>query len=488
MSATGGAGTAAAAAGGEPTPDQLYDLAVPDASNTLGGLKDDVDPEHPSVLGHLVSSLMPGQDLTRVTIPAFFLEPRSLLERMADTLMHPDLLLAAVKEDDPVERMKGLVKWFLSGFHYKTTGVKKPYNPIIGETFACFWKHPDGSRSQYFAEQVLHRPPISAIYFENREHNLHATAHVWTKSQFAAPQTVKSILDGACVLTLGGRGGETYHMTFPTYYAHGLLMGTLRMEIGDTVHIVCEKTGLRADIDFLQKPTFGGADKQNAVDGYIRRMPAGAGAASKKTGGGGWFGGGASKPEGEELFHVTGHWDKLLFIAPAGSSATPTVLLDVEKAPVAPKYVLPVELQGPWESRRLWRFTTAELLTRPAVDWAQVDREKGQLEEEQRLIPCHAAKEGAAGYEDWATKKFHKKPVRDPLADKEAPLFTFDDMPPIGTPFKAGDAPFNALALSRSLPDIRGGKGGAGAVEPHPTNLKTIKISAKRQAEGWEKF
>lgn len=64
---------------------------------------------------------MPGQDLTRVTIPAFFLEPRSLLERMADTLMHPDLLLAAVKEDDPVERMKGLVKWFLSGFHYKTT-------------------------------------------------------------------------------------------------------------------------------------------------------------------------------------------------------------------------------------------------------------------------------------------------------------------------------------------------------------------------------
>ncbi len=40
-----------------------------------------------------VKSLMPGQDLTRVTIPAFFLEPRSLLERMADTMMHPDLLL-----------------------------------------------------------------------------------------------------------------------------------------------------------------------------------------------------------------------------------------------------------------------------------------------------------------------------------------------------------------------------------------------------------
>lgn len=143
---------------------------------------------------------MPGQDLTRVTIPAFFLESRSLLERLADTLMHPDALLAAAKAATPFERMKGVVQWFLSGFHYKTVGVRKPYNPIIGETFACYWKHPDGSRSQYFAEQVLHRPPVSAIYFENRQNNIVATAHVWTKSQFSAPQTVKSILEGACYL------------------------------------------------------------------------------------------------------------------------------------------------------------------------------------------------------------------------------------------------------------------------------------------------
>jgi hypothetical protein len=33
---------------------------------------------------------MPGQDLTRVTIPSFFLEPRSLLERLADTLTRLD--------------------------------------------------------------------------------------------------------------------------------------------------------------------------------------------------------------------------------------------------------------------------------------------------------------------------------------------------------------------------------------------------------------
>ena len=63
---------------------------------------------------------MPGQDLTRVTIPSFFLEPRSLLERLADTLMHPDVLLRASQAATPLERIKGVVAWFLSGFHYKT--------------------------------------------------------------------------------------------------------------------------------------------------------------------------------------------------------------------------------------------------------------------------------------------------------------------------------------------------------------------------------
>ncbi len=40
-----------------------------------------------------------------------------------------------------------VVVWFLQG-------VKKPFNPIIGETFACAWRHEDGSFSQYLAEQV----------------------------------------------------------------------------------------------------------------------------------------------------------------------------------------------------------------------------------------------------------------------------------------------------------------------------------------------
>ena len=51
--------------------------------------------------------------------------------------------------------MKKIVKWYLSGFYKKPKGLKKPYNPILGETFRCYWEHPNGSKSYYIAEQGI---------------------------------------------------------------------------------------------------------------------------------------------------------------------------------------------------------------------------------------------------------------------------------------------------------------------------------------------
>lgn len=50
-------------------------------------------PPHPSMLTHMLRSLTPGQDLTRAFVPAFLLESRSILEKLADPFMHVDLLL-----------------------------------------------------------------------------------------------------------------------------------------------------------------------------------------------------------------------------------------------------------------------------------------------------------------------------------------------------------------------------------------------------------
>ena len=51
--------------------------------------------------------------------------------------------------------MKEVVRWYVSGFYKTPKGVKKPYNPILGEKFRCYFKNEEtNSRTFYIAEQV----------------------------------------------------------------------------------------------------------------------------------------------------------------------------------------------------------------------------------------------------------------------------------------------------------------------------------------------
>lgn len=133
---------------------------------------------HGSVVTHLLSQVKIGMDLTKVVLPTFILERRSLLEMYADYFAHPDLFLKIADLKDPRDRMVQVVKWYMSSYHAgrKSSVAKKPYNPILGEIFRCHWDLPelekdpetvsDGPvpwcrRDQltFVAEQVCHHPP-----------------------------------------------------------------------------------------------------------------------------------------------------------------------------------------------------------------------------------------------------------------------------------------------------------------------------------------
>lgn len=46
-----------------------------------------------SVISHLLSQVKIGMDLTKVVLPTFILERRSLLEMYADFFAHPDIFI-----------------------------------------------------------------------------------------------------------------------------------------------------------------------------------------------------------------------------------------------------------------------------------------------------------------------------------------------------------------------------------------------------------
>lgn len=100
---------------------------------------------HGSVVTHLLSQVKIGMDLTKVVLPTFILERRSLLEMYADYFAHPDLFIRIADLKEPRERMMQVVRWYLSAYHAgrKSTVAKKPYNPIIGEIFRCHWDIPE---------------------------------------------------------------------------------------------------------------------------------------------------------------------------------------------------------------------------------------------------------------------------------------------------------------------------------------------------------
>ncbi|KAK8779736.1 hypothetical protein V5799_018921 [Amblyomma americanum] len=117
-------------------------------------------------------------DLTKVTLPTFILEKRSLLEMYADFFAHPDLFVSIVDRRDAKERMVEVVRWYLSAFHAGRKGslAKKPYNPILGEIFRCYWRIGDKPGC----------PP--------------STRSTWAKGSAAAPTSGPSPSSWACPL------------------------------------------------------------------------------------------------------------------------------------------------------------------------------------------------------------------------------------------------------------------------------------------------
>ncbi|XP_028374512.1 oxysterol-binding protein-related protein 10 isoform X2 [Phyllostomus discolor] len=332
-----------------------------------------------SVILHLISQLKLGMDLTKVVLPTFILEKRSLLEMYADFMAHPDLLLAITAGATPEERVICFVEYYLTAFHEGRKGAlaKKPYNPIIGETFHCSWEVPkdkvkpkrtashsppshqhltagDSSESyklRFVAEQVSHHPPISCFYCECKEKRLCVNTHVWTKSKFMGMSVGVSMI-GEGVLRLLEHG-EEYVFTLPSAYARSILTVPW-VELGGKVSISCAKTGYSATVIFHTKPFYGG--KVHRVTAEVKH-----------------------NPTNTIVCKAHGEWNGTLEFTYSNGE---TKVIDTTALPVCRKKIRPLEKQGPMESRNLWREVTRYLRL---GDIDAATEQKRRLEEKQRV-------------------------------------------------------------------------------------------------------
>lgn len=365
---------------------QEVDDSSPAEEEDLGAVE-----EERSVILHLLSQLKLGMDLTRVVLPTFILEKRSLLEMYADFMSHPDLFVAITDGPSPMDRMVRFVEYYLTSFHEGRKGAiaKKPYNPIIGETFHCSWRVPkattpptgvpkegtsctsDCYNVRFVAEQVSHHPPVSGFYAECQERQMCVNTHLWTKSKFMGMSIGVSMIGEGNLHLL--EHGEEYTFSLPSAYARSILTVPW-VELGGKVNVNCAKTGYSAVITFQTKPFYGG--KLHRVNAEVKH-----------------------NPTNTVVCRVQGEWNGTLeFVYTSGE----THIIDVTKLPVTRKRVRPNELQGPYESRRLWQHVTESLKER---DMDKATEHKRFLEERQRKEERHRAETQTP----WRTKYFESK-------------------------------------------------------------------------------
>uniref|UniRef100_H2ZFX9 Oxysterol-binding protein n=1 Tax=Ciona savignyi TaxID=51511 RepID=H2ZFX9_CIOSA len=330
--------------------------------------------ESKNLVWALLKQLRPGMDLSKVVLPTFILEPRSFLDKLSDYYYHADLLSACENEKNPYMRMKLITKWYLSGFYKKPKGLKKPYNPILGETFRCMWDHPETNSSTYFlAEQVSHHPPVSAFVVVNRKDGFVVDGTILAKSKFYG-NSISAVLEGTAKVTLL-KHGEEYCFTMPYAHCKGIIYGKMTMEFGGKVHIHCEKTGYSSELDFKLKPLFGGG-KLNEVSGRIL--------IGKRA-----------------LATLSGFWDEEVFLTDLNGGTvsrfwSPTK--EVRQSRLK-RYIVPLDDQGDFESENLWKKVSYAIENQ---DQIKATEEKFILEQAQRK----RAKERTDCNDQWLAKYF----------------------------------------------------------------------------------
>lgn len=359
-----------------------------------------------SVIKHLLSQVKIGMDLTKVVLPTFILERRSLLEMYADYFAHPDLFVQIADEATPRERIIQVLRWYLSSYHAgrKSAVAKKPYNPILGETFKCHWDIPPPSapsllststtcdkqpvvsvtdgpvpwckqdQLSFVAEQVSHHPPISAFYAEHYSKRITFNAHIYTKSKFLG-LSICVYNVGQGIVNLLDRN-EQYIVTFPNGYGRSILTVPW-IELGGTVTIRCPQTGYNGQIEFQLKPFYGNRKHKIAAELYA--------------------------PEDKKPFlTVTGEWNGVMegkFINDKENDEE--FVINTADLSIVKKQVRPISQQGETESRRLWMDVTAGLKLN---DIEKATKAKTVLEQKQR----EGAKDRKDNNLQWETKLFVK--------------------------------------------------------------------------------
>ena len=304
--------------------------------------------------------LTEGANMTKMSLPVALFEPRSFLERLTDNWCYMDLLAAAADSRDPVDRLRHVVAFAVSGL-CRNNSFGKPFNPILGETLQATYS----SGVEVFCEQTAHHPPVSSWEVIHPSGLFEFTGTGTWSASFAA-NSVKGHQAGAHRVKFAS-DGAVVTWNLPYVYVSGVLWGDRVVSYAGEMVFEDDLNGLRCHVDISRGGggggfmfgLFGGGamDKAGkpkgcAVSGAIHRVaPAGRAAPGASQSSTSSAKGAGKAALGEKLDQCEGSWlsDWEWERGPRGKEAGGRRYWD--RATAVPRVALPVPGPLPSDSR-----------------------------------------------------------------------------------------------------------------------------------------
>lgn len=217
----------------------------------------------PSLIGFLRKNV--GKDLSTISMPVSANEPVSLLQRASEQLEYSVLLDKVVTlGNSSINRLLYIAAFAissLSSLRVKERSIRKPFNPMLGETFELI-REDRGFR--FIGEKVSHRPVRMACQAESEN---------WTFTQSPLPtqkfwgKSAELITEGRVRIHLHS-SGDRFSWSPATSFLRNIIAGEKYIEPVGTMIITNEATDEHALVTFKAKGMWSGRSEDVTVQLY----------------------------------------------------------------------------------------------------------------------------------------------------------------------------------------------------------------------------
>lgn len=188
------------------------------------------------VFANAATKLLEGKNVIGLSLPVRIFESRSQMERLIDNYQgFPVCMERAVKEKEPVERIKHIIAAVIGKIHHSMSQYK-PFNPILGETF----KGTYGKDTIIYTEHVSHHPPISAYHIIGKGWTLHG---MWGINGEIGPVRIKPYNEGWGYLEF--EDGDKYKIMMPSATLKGMIVGSRTLRMSGSLVVVNEASEIK---------------------------------------------------------------------------------------------------------------------------------------------------------------------------------------------------------------------------------------------------